>query len=75
MDNLATSALWNPCMQSPIALVEDALRVHANSLKRRGVRIVRRFDAVPVTPLDKHKVLQILVRWETLRLCRRTPEV
>ncbi|MEW6307138.1 MAG: PAS domain S-box protein [Verrucomicrobiota bacterium] len=46
----------------PVAeLVEDALRMNAAALARHDVRVVREFDAVPPLPVDKHKVLQILV--------------
>jgi PAS domain S-box-containing protein len=43
------------------ALVEDALRMQGASLARHEVRVVRQFDPVPNIPVDKHKVLQILV--------------
>jgi two-component system, LuxR family, sensor kinase FixL len=52
------------------ALVEDALRIHANALERHGVRVVRSFDPVPEILVDKHKVLQILVN-----LIRAPPNV
>lgn len=43
-------------------LVEDALRLNAESLGRHQVTLVRDFDApVPQISVDKHKVLQILV--------------
>jgi signal transduction histidine kinase len=42
-------------------LVDDALRMHADSLERRQVKVVREFDPVPELLLDKHKVLQILI--------------
>jgi len=43
-------------------LVEDALRLNAESLGRHQVTLVRDFDAsVPKISVDKHKVLQILV--------------
>ena len=47
--------------QSLSALVEDALRMHATSLTRHEVSIIRQFDPIPDILLDKHKVLQILV--------------
>jgi signal transduction histidine kinase len=42
-------------------LVEDALRMNSTGLIRHDIRIVREFDAMPSLPLEKHKVLQILV--------------
>jgi PAS domain S-box-containing protein len=43
------------------ALVEDAVRMHAEALVRHQVKIIRNFDALPQIPVDKHKILQILV--------------
>jgi len=42
-------------------LVEDVLRMNVATLTRHHVEIVRQFDAVPVVPLDKHRVLMILI--------------
>jgi PAS domain S-box-containing protein len=42
-------------------LVEDALRMNADSLAGHGVETVRDFQFSPVMPIDRHKVLQILV--------------
>ena len=42
-------------------LVEDALRMDADSLVRRDVEIVREYAAEPVVTLEKHQFLQILV--------------
>ena len=47
--------------QSLAALVEDAVRLHATGFERNNIRIVREYDELPDIPLDKHKVLQILV--------------
>ena len=47
--------------QSIPMLVEDALRLHTAALARHHVRVVRQFDPVPDVPVDKHKVLQVLV--------------
>jgi signal transduction histidine kinase len=44
-----------------VELVEDALRLNAESLVRHDVSVVRNFEARPVARLDKHKVLQVLV--------------
>lgn len=42
-------------------LLEDAIKIHAGAFLRHGVTIVREYEAVPKIPVDKHKVLQILV--------------
>jgi signal transduction histidine kinase len=45
-----------------IDLVEDALRMNAESLERRGVHTIRDYDPHPlIVNADKHKILQILV--------------
>ncbi len=46
----------------PVAeLMEDALRIHLAGLARHQVRVVREFEPIADLPLDKHKILQILV--------------
>jgi signal transduction histidine kinase len=47
--------------QSLPALIEDAVRMNAAGFERHHVRIVREYEDLPDIPLDKHKVLQILV--------------
>jgi two-component system, NtrC family, sensor kinase len=42
-------------------LLEDALRMNADSVARRRITVVRDFAAVPLLLLDKHLLLQILV--------------
>jgi PAS domain S-box-containing protein len=42
-------------------LVEDALRMHTSALDRHGVETIREFAPLPPIPVEKHKVLQILV--------------
>ena len=42
-------------------VVEEALRLNAASLQRHAVEVVRQFDDLPPLPLDRHKILQILV--------------
>lgn len=44
-----------------IDLVESSLRLNEDSLARHGVKVVRQYSEVPPTPVEKHKVLQILV--------------
>jgi C4-dicarboxylate-specific signal transduction histidine kinase len=48
-------------LQSVPALLEDALRMHTDSLTRHDVEVVRQFEPVPEVVVDKHKILQILV--------------
>jgi two-component system, NtrC family, sensor kinase len=48
-------------IQSPVALVEDALRIHLGSLEKANVKIIRDYEKVPDIVADKHKVLQILI--------------
>ncbi|GEM_PF-6006392 len=43
------------------SLMEDALRVHALALETQKIRVVRDFDSNTDFPVDKHRVLQILV--------------
>lgn len=45
----------------PSDLAEDALRLQGDSLARHQVNVVREFGPVPVVPLDRGSVLQILV--------------
>ena len=42
-------------------LMEDALRMNASALQRRGVVVQREFACVPELPLDKARLLQILL--------------
>jgi signal transduction histidine kinase len=42
-------------------LVEDALRINANGISRRDIRIIKEFEPVPCVAVEKHKALQILV--------------
>jgi signal transduction histidine kinase len=42
-------------------LVEEALRIDAGSLARHQVTVVKQYVDVPMLPLDKHLVLQVLV--------------
>jgi C4-dicarboxylate-specific signal transduction histidine kinase len=42
-------------------LVDDSLRINAVALARDGVAVERDFQEVPAIPVEKHKVLQILV--------------
>jgi signal transduction histidine kinase len=42
-------------------LVDDALRMNAGALMRHDVSVIKEIAEVPVLPLDRHRVLQILV--------------
>ena len=42
-------------------LVDDALRMNAGALTRHKVEVVRDLAALPPLPLDRHRLLQILV--------------
>jgi signal transduction histidine kinase len=42
-------------------LVEDAIRLNAASFTRHEVQLIREYSPVPSFPIEKHKVLQILV--------------
>ena len=41
--------------------MEDALRINEGSLKRHNIEVRREYSEAPPIPLEKHKVLQILV--------------
>lgn len=44
----------------PIEVVEDALRMHGESMTRHGIALVRQFQSLPSVTIDRHKTLQIL---------------
>ena len=43
------------------SLVDDAIRIVQVGLDRRGIRLEREYEEVPLVALDKHSVLQILL--------------
>jgi signal transduction histidine kinase len=45
----------------PSEIVEQALALHAAAFTRHHIRVERRFEPTGPLPLDKHKVLQVLV--------------
>ena len=45
---------------APEEVVEDALRMHGESLKRHGIQLSRDYAPIPAVTMDRHKVLQIL---------------
>ncbi|WP_434043336.1 MULTISPECIES: trifunctional serine/threonine-protein kinase/ATP-binding protein/sensor histidine kinase [Sorangium] len=42
-------------------VVENALRIQETALRRHSVTVTRELDALPALPVDRHKVLQIVV--------------
>jgi signal transduction histidine kinase/uncharacterized protein YdeI (BOF family) len=57
-DYAKVSGVWETL--SPEDAVQDALRMHGESLKRHGIALETRFAPLPVITVDRHKVLQIL---------------
>ena len=51
--------VWEPCRLSE--LLEDAIQINADRLNRQGVTIKRDFPADLVVPIERQKVLEILV--------------
>ncbi|HEX4666993.1 MAG TPA: ATP-binding protein [Chthoniobacterales bacterium] len=45
----------------PERLVEDAIAMNSSALERHGIVLDRQFSPVPLTRVDRHKVLQILI--------------
>ena len=44
-----------------IDLIEDSLRMNADSLRRHGVEVIREYDEVPPITIEKHKAMQVLI--------------
>ncbi len=42
-------------------LVEDAIKINMEGMARRGIRLIKKYEDVPLVYLDKHKVLQIII--------------
>lgn len=42
-------------------LVEEALRMHAAALQRHKIEVTRAISSVPAAPIERHRILQILV--------------
>ena len=42
-------------------VVEDAIRMSSSSLERHNIKLIREFKPGLIVPLDKHRVMQILV--------------
>lgn len=45
----------------PERLVEDAIAMNTSAFERHGIVLERQFSPVPLTRVDRHKVLQILI--------------
>ncbi len=45
----------------PASVVEEALRINLVSFDRHNVKVTCEFEDIPPLPMDKHKVLQVLV--------------
>ena len=43
-----------------VDIIEDALQINIASFDNRGVEIIREFDEIKPTWIDRHKVLQII---------------
>jgi len=47
---------------TPLAgIVDDVIAFNADSLARHTIEVVKRYEQVPLFPVDKHRVMQILV--------------
>lgn len=46
---------------APEQLMEDALKLNAEALKRHGITVRREYSPLPAVTVDKHKILQILL--------------
>ena len=44
----------------PEEVVEDSLRMHGESIKRHGIKLMRDYARLPAMTMDRHKILQIL---------------
>lgn len=44
-------------------VLEDAIKIHGGAYERHGIKLVREYDPVPQTALDKHKVMQIVINF------------
>jgi two-component system, NtrC family, sensor kinase len=45
------------------AVLEDAIRIHGGAYERHGIKLIRQYDPIPETALDKHKVMQIVINF------------
>ena len=45
---------------NPVAIMEDALHINASGLAKRDIEVIRKYEDLPVLPLDRHRIIQIL---------------
>ncbi len=44
-------------------VMEDAIKIHGGAYERHGIKLIREYDKVPQTAVDKHKVMQIVINF------------
>lgn len=44
-------------------VMEDAIKIHGGAYERHGIKLVREYDKVAPTSVDKHKVMQIVINF------------
>lgn len=44
-------------------VMEDAIKIHGGSYERHGIKLIREYDPVSPTAVDKHKVMQIVINF------------
>jgi PAS domain S-box-containing protein len=44
-------------------VLEDAIKIHGGAYERHGIKLIRQYDAIPQTAVDKHKVMQIVINF------------
>ncbi len=42
-------------------LIEDALKINLEGMRRRGIKIVKEYSDSPLIYIDKHKILQVII--------------
>jgi PAS domain S-box-containing protein len=44
-------------------VMEDAIKIHGGAYERHGIKLIRQYDVVPQTAVEKHKVMQIVINF------------
>lgn len=44
-------------------VMEDAIKIHYGAYERHGIKLIREYDSIPQTAVDKHKVMQIIINF------------
>ena len=44
-------------------VLEDAIKIHGGAYERHGIKLIRQYDPIPQTAVDKHKVMQIVINF------------